>query len=345
MKHIIKRLRAVAASRPVRVGAGIVLSGVFLYLALRNVDFRGVWETLAGANLLFVGLTLTSVAINTIAKGVRWQTLLGVGGRAIPFPTILSLHLVGQMLNKIVPARAGDVTRAYVVGGMGPGRVFALGTVVLEKLLDMISYLLLFFLLVILIPLPTWVSDSLFALSAITLVALVFTIVLLYRRDWFLKIVGAITTWLPSHIQEAIQSRAQSGLSSLDVLQRREDRFRLIGWSAFIWFTAVLNNVLTFPALGIALDRPLVAGLLILVALQVGISLPAVPGNIGIFQYICVLVLGLFGVGETVAFSYGVLLHAIVMLPTTLIGVVLFWKMGVGVRQPEEEEELLGKRI
>lgn len=343
MKHIKKQLRAMAASRPVRVGGGIVLSGVFLYLALRNVDFRGVWETLAGANFLFVGLTLVNVAINTIAKGVRWQTLLGVGGRAIPLRTILSLHLVGQMLNKVVPARAGDFTRAYVVGGMGPGRVFALGTVVLEKLLDMISYLLLFFLLVILIPLPTWVSDSLFVLSAITFVALVFTIVLLYRRDWFLKIVEAITTWLPSHIQEAIQSRAQSGLSSLDILQRREDRFRLIGWSAFIWFTAVLNNVLTFLALGISLERPLVAGLLILVALQVGISLPAVPGNIGIFQYICVLVLGLFGVGETVAFSYGVLLHAIVMLPTTLIGVVLFWKMGVGVRQPAEE--LSGERV
>jgi glycosyltransferase 2 family protein len=343
MKHIKKQLRAMAASRPVRVGGGIVLSGVFLYLALRNVDFRGVWETLSGANFLFVGLTLVNVAINTIAKGVRWQTLLGVGGRAIPLRTILSLHLVGQMLNKVVPARAGDFTRAYVVGGMGPGRVFALGTVVLEKLLDMISYLLLFFLLVILIPLPTWVSDSLFVLSAITFVALVFTIVLLYRRDWFFKIVGAITTWLPSHIQEAIQSRAQSGLSSLDILQRREDRFRLIGWSAFIWFTAVLNNVLTFLALGISLERPLVAGLLILVALQVGISLPAVPGNIGIFQYICVLVLGLFGVGETVAFSYGVLLHAIVMLPTTLIGVVLFWKMGVGVRQPAEE--LSGERV
>ena len=46
--------------------------------------------------------------------------------------------LAGQMLNTVFPARLGDLTRAYVLGGKGPGRSFVLGTVVLEKILDSI---------------------------------------------------------------------------------------------------------------------------------------------------------------------------------------------------------------
>lgn len=320
---------------------GVGLSGLFLYLALRNVDFRGVLATLTSANLFFVAVTLGCVAINTIAKGIRWQILLGGEMQQkppIPLSTALSLHLVGQMLNKFLPARAGDVFRAYVVGGMGPGRAFALGTVVLEKLLDMLSYLLLFFVLMILIPLPSWVSDSLLALSVVTLSSFACALVLLYHRTRVLNAMATVITWLPGSVQQAFQGRVQSALSSLDIFHHRADRSRIIAWTAFIWFTAILNNILTFAALGISLERPFVVGLLILVALQVGISLPAVPANIGVFQYICVLVLGLFGVDETRAFSYGILLHALVMLPTTLIGILLFWRMGVGRQKPWIEE-------
>ncbi|NJN67851.1 MAG: flippase-like domain-containing protein [Chloroflexaceae bacterium] len=339
MKRVLSTLAALTSSRWVRIGAGTFLGGVFLYLSLRHVDYREVGATLAQADGRYVGLALVSVAINTLAKAVRWKTLIGVAGAALPFSRLLGLHLVGQMLNKFLPARFGDLTRAYVVGGlMVPGRTFALGTVVLEKLLDMLAYVLLFFLLIILLPLPAWVSDSVYVLSLVTFLSLAGVVLLLLQRDWFLRWLDRAIGWLPVQISAPARDRVQSGLMSLEILRHRADRFKLVGWTVLIWGTALANNYLVLLALPMSLERPLVASLLILVTLQVGISLPTAPGTIGVFQYICVVALGLLGVGPALAFSYGVLLHAVVMLPTTLVGVGFLWAWGMPGKQAAREE-------
>jgi len=59
-----------------------------------------------------------------------------------------------------------------------------------------------------------------------------------------------------------------------------------------------------------------------LLVLQAVVSLPGVPGRVGVFQYACILALGLFGVDETAAFSYGVLLQTVAVLPLMIGGVV-----------------------
>jgi hypothetical protein len=71
------------------------------------------------------------------------------------------------------------------------------------------------------------------------------------------------------------------------------------------------------------------ASVLVLVTLQAGIAIPSVPGRIGVFEYICVVTLVFLGVDETLAFSFGVVLHALVMLPVVLSGALLFWVLGL----------------
>jgi hypothetical protein len=95
-----------------------------------------------------------------------------------------------------------------------------------------------------------------------------------------------------------------------------------------IWGTAIWTNVLTFRALDLRL--PWTAAGLLLAVLQAGISVPSVPGRIGVFQYLCILTLGLFGVSEAAGLSYGILLQAIVFLPTTLLSVAGLWLFGWG---------------
>jgi hypothetical protein len=322
-------LQKFTASPLFRVGLGFLLSGIALYLALRNVDFQDVGTTLKRADVWYVGLALMSVALNNVGKGIRWHILLGTAGQAVPFRKILAMHLVGQMLNNLFPLRAGDVTRAYVIGGMGPGRVFVLGTVVLEKFLDMISYVVLFFGLLLLIPLPAWMSDSVLSLLLVVLVMIGGVILLIHRREWFLALAEWFFRWLPAHLQDSSRNRLNAGLSSLEILQSRQDRNWLLIWTMIIWGTAVLNNYLVLFALHVSVSAPLIAALLVLVVLQIGISLPSAPGTIGIFQYGCVVALALFGINQATAFSYGILLHAIVMVPTILIGALLFWTMGI----------------
>jgi len=65
------------------------------------------------------------------------------------------------------------------------------------------------------------------------------------------------------------------------------------------------------------------------VGLQAGISLPAIPGTIGLFEYICILALSFFNIDPSTALSYGLLLHAVVLLPPLLAGMISFWVLGL----------------
>lgn len=317
-------------SPALRVALGLAVSGACLYLLLRDVPLRQVGEVLAAANLPLVGLALLSVAANTLAKAVRWQVLLGPPGKKIPFFTILMSLLSGQMLNTLLPARLGEVQRAYTIGGLGPGRTYTLGTVALEKILDLLAYAGLFLCLLLLIPLPAWIDSSIYGFVGVTLAAWLAVLTAAYRRAEVERLMAWGLKFLPAGLRAFVAPRLQSGLSSLEAIQGAGPLFNLAWLSAVVWGTALLNNHLALLALGLRL--PLSASLLTLIALQAGISLPSAPGKIGVFETICVLALSVFGVGAAQGLAYGLLLHAVVLLPSTLLGLLAFWKLGMGWR-------------
>ena len=78
----------------------------------------------------------------------------------------------------------------------------------------------------------------------------------------------------------------------------------------------------------LGIDVPLVAPLLLLVVLQIGVRVPSSPGSIGVFHYLSVLTLSVFGVEKDLAFSYGVLLHLVTYLPPSLLGIAYLGRSG-----------------
>jgi len=302
---------------------GVLVSALTLYLAVRHVDLAQVGQALRAARSGWVGLALLSVAVSILAKAYRWKLLLP----DVPFRRLLLALLAGAMLNYYLPARLGDFSRAYAAGEPGGGRARALGSVALEKIFDLVAYAMLFVLLLLLMPLPGWVSQSGLTAVLAALVGVAATILVAYQRGSFLKLFERWLSKFPPSWQRFAGSRLQAGLDSLAALQGTRALVGLSFWSALIWLAALATNQLVLQALDLRL--PWTASLLVLVVLQVGITLPSVPGRIGIFEYLCILSLAVFSVAQAQALTYGILLHAVVLLPTTLAGLVAIWLLGL----------------
>ncbi len=321
-----------------QVALGILLTGLALYLVLRSVDLAQVGQVVRSASPGYVSLGLLSVAINLLAKGFRWKVLLGPAGDKVSLGRCLAVLVAGQTLNAFLPVRLGDLSRAWMVGGMGAGRSYTLGTVVLEKILDLIGYGLLILVLLVWIPLPDWVNGSAVLLVILALVCGLFvfwvafqgglpsilnTAAAILNRVKDLRLVKRLPeTWI-----NAIALRLQAGLASLGAFQNRRDLLYLASLTTLVWTTAILNNHLVLLAVGLRL--PLIASLLVAIALQAGLALPAVAGRIGIFEYICVLSLAVFGVPDTLALGFGLLLHLVIALLPTLAGFASLWYLGL----------------
>jgi uncharacterized protein (TIRG00374 family) len=315
MKKTTKRTRTW-----LRWTAGLILGGIFLYLAVKDIPLQEVGSVLSQAKPGWVAVALVGMVLNNTAKVWRWQVLLSERRLRVPFGLGLRAILVGQMLNFVLPARTGDVSRAYLVGIQGTGTVYALGTILLEKIFDTLLYGLLFLITALFFPLPNWLNNSGLSLLVIAAVLIAVTLFLARYSGNLLSLGVRITQRFPTSLQESIQPRLQDALRTLEVIRNGQVLILLIVWSIFIWVTAVLPNWALLQALN--LPGGWLAAMTVLIILQAVVSLPGVPGRVGIFQYACILALGLFGVPETMAFSYGVLLQAVTVLPVILGGVV-----------------------
>lgn len=306
-----------------RVGAGLVISAVTLYLAVRNVDFRDVRRVIYQADLRFACLALVSVGFTLSLKIQRWRVLLGAAGGHIDFVKVCLSFLSAQMLNAFFPLRVGEISRISVIGAMGLSHAFVLGTIAVEKVLDLIAFASFLLALLLLVPLPEWMGGSGYGFMALTLLIALMVYIIAFHRGRVVSALDRVIERFPDRVRGFAAEHLRAGFSSLDVLRSRTEFLKLALGTAFIWSVAALTNYLVLLSLGIPV--PLEASLLILIALQAGITVPALPGRIGIFEYICVLALGVFGVERTIALSYGILLHVIVFLPVIILGLISFW--------------------
>jgi len=313
-----------AASPHPRTGVrwlfGLLLGGLFLFLALRGIPLREVLHALGKASPGWTALALLGTALNNLAKVRRWQVLMAGRGQRMSFALGLRAALVGQMFNYVLPARTGDLSRAYLVGVQGAGTVYTLGTIALEKLVDTLFYGLLFLLTALFLPLPGWVDQSGGVLLAAAAALMLGAWFLGRSSDGALRLALRMTQQLPQALGARLAPRLRDALQTLEVMQDRRALRNMTLWSLFIWGMAVLPNWALLRALH--LSGGWLAAMTTLVFLQAVVSLPGVPGRVGVFQYACILALGLFGVGEVPAFTYGVLLQAVAVLPVILGGVV-----------------------
>jgi len=310
-------------------------------LLLANVDLGEVWGSLAEVKSGYLALALLSVLLNTSAKAFRWSVLIGEPAREIGTFLLLKTVLVGQMLNYVLPLRIGDFSRAYVVGGDGSSKIYIFGTVVVEKVIDFLVLTLLFVLLLFLIPLPAWLDRNSLLFASLVLLVLIVVSLAAYRFGLVRRLLDWFQAIIPQRIHPYLEKVLYQGISALQSLLYAPHRLPLLLWTIFIWSTALLTNYLTLLAFDLHL--PLSASLLILVALLIGITLPSIPGKIGVFEYVCVLALSVYGVDSSLALSYGLVLHAIVLLPIMVSGLVFYWSLTLKehpvIRVPETVEQ------
>jgi uncharacterized protein (TIRG00374 family) len=296
------------------------------------VDWLEVQKTILKADPFFISLAFGVTAINIALKILRWQVQLKPDSQNISLLNISASFLSAQMLNAVVPIRLGELQRIYVIGGSGSMHGFVLGTIVAEKFLDMLAYAVLIGMLLLWIPLPNWMGGSVTALISITVIQAVMLFLLALKRDYFLGLVEKISQRFSPPIREFLLKNVQSGFASLDVFRQPITALKLSLITASIWSTAVLANYWILQALDI--QTPLAASLLVLIAVQAGISLPSLPGKIGVFELTCILALEIFRVSRSIALSYGILLHAVVFIPILIPGLISFFYLQIEGPRP-----------
>jgi len=304
-----------------RLLLSLLLSAGGLWFIVRDISLAEMVLAMRSAHLHLIGAGFLVIAVTTVAKSFRWWLLFQPRSQAPSFSALFWSLSLGQLVNTAVPfLRLGEVARLVDFGEQtGGSKAQALGTLVVEKVLDMIMLALTLFLLLPFLVIPTFVSDSGVALATMALVAFAGLYIVAFKGQFALKIATIVTRPLPDQLREKVLGIMEAGLHGLTALQNPGVTLALLLTSAFIAFLSVLTPWVLFRALDISLG--LVAASAIHVVLTIGTLPPSTPAKVGVFEFLVAFMLAFFGVeNAALVLTYTIIYHLVVVLPQIVFG-------------------------
>ncbi len=327
--------------KQLRFWVGIGISVVCLALAVRDVRLDEVMAALSQASYPFVLLTVAMTLSGLWMRAVRWR-LLFYPKTDLPLGRLFTVLNIGYLLMNVLPARLGDVARAYLLGDLiGVSKARTLSTIFVERMADVLVVLLFLASLVLVMPVPEWAAQTGGLLAVGFLALTVFLVALARNRVAGVLLAKRVVRFVPWLDRPALWHLLESLLDGIEILRYWRPAVQLLVISIFIWILGVVQFDSVLEAFGLGL--PIYAAVFIMCVTALGMTVPSSPGYIGVWEYIIVLALGLFGVDKSLALSYALVLHGTVYLTTTVAGLISLWSESLAVAILREEVLPQGK--
>jgi hypothetical protein len=203
---------------------------------------------------------------------------------------------------------------------------------VAERVYDVVSLLMLLFVLGPLLPTLTWFhSAEIVAVVVVGATAVLIT-PLLVARDQTLRLAARLLARLPFVAAARAERAVTYGAQGFASMLRLRIAITALFWTIASWLAIGLSYWLVMLAFDLRLS-PL-AGLLVCIAVGLGMALPSSPGAVGVFEVAAVAGASAYGVASSTALSYALVLHAVNFVPYLVIGAVVLVRRSTAYGDP-----------
>lgn len=316
-----------ARGRPTRaqallVGLGVTISVVFAYIAVRDAQPRQTLDELRSTEYAWLLPALVLLVAAFLLRAIRWQSLFPPADRP-PLRHVTPALFVGYLANVLLPLRTGDAVAIVALTRRAHRSVAeTTATVLVQRAQDVLSLVLLLFLLLPWLPHVDWLRGAgLIALVLVVLLALAAGAVLRFG-DRVLHVLLRPLRALPFIPQEALDRAPAEFVRGLGGLLGPRIALVSFAWTTLSWLVLGVGFWFVLKASGI--DLALTAGVLVVIGIGLAMILPSPPAALGVFEGATVVVLSAYGVDGSTALSYALVLHALNVLPLLVAGAVVF---------------------
>jgi len=324
-------LRALFRQTSTRFALSAAVSALFLYLAFRGTDFPKLLQALTGANYWWLLLSFCILILSHSVRAWRWRFFLDPTKKGIGLRNLFSGVMIGYFVNNGLP-RAGELARPYVIAKLESiSASAALGTVVVERILDTFAFILLMLVIPLVYNGPLlesfpWLNDAGLIVSFVMLPLVAFLVILMIRRDWTDKLVHQLARILPDRLGERVNRTVHLFLDGFLFLMDPAATAKIFMMTVAIWGLYLLMMYAAFFGFGLNERLGLRAALVTLAISSIGVAIPT-PGGTGTYHaFTSQTLTRLFAVDPTIALSYATATHAVNFIGTSIIGAYFFLK-------------------
>ena len=319
---------------------GIAITTLFIVVLLYRVKFEEVILTVRQANYLFVFPAIGIYFVAIYFRALRWRYILSPLER-IPVTTLFVVVIIGYTANNLLPARLGEIVRAYYLARKSPVRdSTALATIAVERVYDGITLLTLGGIAIALlgfgeefISIADFHQSKIFylGLGGVVIFGVALACVTLSASSSIPRLVNILLAISPERVRPAFKRNFQWFIDGLNVSNTPRRHIGIFIWSCPIWLLE--SSMYLLIAYSFHIDQgfeslfPLIWIMVLLTTTSnLATAIPSSIGGIGPFEIVAQQTLIIFGINATTAGIYAAFLHLIALwLPITLIGLSILW--------------------
>ena len=291
----------------------LISAGLLVGLAWR-LDWGKTWASLSSTNPWYIIIAALLNIVVVMLKTTRWQWLLT--DKKTHFMTMFKAQLIGMAGNNVLPARGGDWYRIYLLGKWENISRAALASITgLDKLFDGIAILALFAIASMHSTFPDWVRRGTLIVTGVIVGGLIICI--------FFRIHHRRNIDIPRTRRGRISQLIYSLGAGMSIMEKKGRFGATLVLSLVIALLQIATILTVQRAFGIIL--PLWVPVMVYVAINLAITVPSAPSNIGPFEVAAVLAYTWQGLAKEVAFNVALIYHVVQVLPVTIIGAYYYF--------------------
>lgn len=308
--------------RILQLVVSLAISAGCLWLVFRHVDFPLMLQQVRSADHRYTALFFVATIIIQVCRTYRWDILIRPFTR-ISTSALFRISSVGLLAILVLPLRLGEFVRPYLLKKeSGAPMSSGLGSIVVERVIDGLLVTVLFFAMTLYLDkqytIPLVVKTSGLVAFAIFAGAGLVIVLALVTHGWVPRVVARIGNPISEKITTRLLGMLAAFIEGLRSLPNLRALAAVVAWTLAYW---IINGVgLWWMMLAFGWKVPVAAGFMLVSILVVGIMIPAGPGFLGTFHAALLAGLSIFGIGETGAAAYGLLVYPITVGVQCLFG-------------------------
>ncbi len=309
---------------------GYGLATVCLVWVLHDFHIVRALHDMANADWKWVLVGMAFDVISYAVQAVRWKFLLSPFGKVHLGNAIRSVFS-GLFANLILPLRPGEFLRSYLLSnseGISIGRV--LGSVGIERFIDLVIATASLAFVSLFVDLPRRFERTADVLGVVTLVLVTIVVVLVFYLE--LKVGGASE---PHIGRRQLPGKMMSALLDLHAMGTAPSFYAAVFMSLLMPFCQVLALWALMRSYG-QLPLSFMGAVVVLLVINLGVSLPNAPANVGSYQFFCVLGLSVFDIEKTTATGFSIFAFIALTLPFVFLGFAALLSSGMSLRSMRE---------
>ncbi|HET9457506.1 MAG TPA: lysylphosphatidylglycerol synthase transmembrane domain-containing protein [Candidatus Limnocylindrales bacterium] len=322
-----------SSRRALQAIVGIAVSVVAIIIVLGSVDLARTAEVLGRTAPAWLLLVAAFIAGDVLVRAVRWQRLIAPI-RHVAYGSMLAYLLVGYLANNVLPARLGELVRSHYLGDReGMSRTATLGTVVVERVVDTAVVVAIAAVAILVLNVRGVVTNAvLIGVAIVTILVVGLAIgVAAHRLPGAEAVARRAARW--PRVGDLV-TKLRTGLA---VAGRPRTLFETLALSVIAWAATLL----AFAAAGQAVGLELRIGEAALLSSGVALAsaIPAGPGYLGTYELAAVKIAEALGLPTDEAFATALIVHATILVVTSIGGAVALSRLGWRSPRPRDLED------